>query len=132
MLGCCGADCEICPRYLATRKGEIEIFEKVAEMWHKVGWTKELLPPEKLLCNGCDSREDCRYSELRECVREKKLSNCGECKKYPCKAVFDVFERSTADALSSIDSFSKPDYQLLKKAFFSKKEKLDEINKNKD
>jgi hypothetical protein len=127
--GYCGDDCNYCPRYLATQSGDEERFAEVAAMWRIVGWrdTEEL--PEKLACHGCASVKICGLG-IRECVIAKGIDTCGECTDYSCQKLREIFANNEKEAAICKEKLSKEDYKLFQLAFFSKKERLDEINKN--
>jgi hypothetical protein len=127
-IGFCGDDCNYCPRYLATQSGSEERFKKVAAIWRMVGWRDTEEPPEKLACHGCASVKICGLG-IRECVIAKGIDNCGECTDYPCEKLRDIFKNNEKEAAICKGNFSKEDYEIFQRAFFSKKERLDKINR---
>ncbi len=45
------------------------------------------IPESDLKCDGCKSDSvyaGCRICNLRSCAADRKLSNCGECRDFPC------------------------------------------------
>jgi hypothetical protein len=50
---------------------------------------------------------------------------------YPCETVLDAFEHTKAYAESARAGCSPEEYRLLPEAFFSKRERLDRINREK-
>ena len=127
-MGYCGDICEICPRYTATQSGDEKRLKEVADMWLMIGWRDTVVPPEELTCNGCESLEICELG-IRDCVLEKGLDSCGECFEYPCSKLINIFENNEKEAVICQSKFSPNDYKIFQKAFFSKKERLDKINK---
>jgi hypothetical protein len=127
--GYCGDDCNYCPRYLATQGGNEERFAEVATMWRLTGWRDTEEPPEKLACHGCASVKICGLG-IRECAISKGIDTCGECKDYPCEKLRDIFRNNEKEAVICKDNFSKEDYILFQRAFFSKEKRLDEINRD--
>jgi hypothetical protein len=130
-IGCCGDICEICPRYTATQSGDEKHLRKVATLWKIVGWWEGKNSPKELTCYGCESLEICEL-DIRGCVLEKKIENCGQCPEYPCTRLLDIFENNKKEAGICKAQFSAKDYQIFQEAFFSKKERLDKIHKGKN
>ena len=124
----CGDDCNYCPRYLATQSGDEKRLKEVASIWQMIGWRDAAEPPEKLTCYGCASLEICELG-IRECVIEKGLDSCGKCTDYPCEKLLKIFENNKKEANICKGIFSKEDYYLFHKAFFSKKARLDKIHR---
>lgn len=124
----CGDDCELCPRYNATQNNEIEQLKEAAILWEKIGLHESIFPPNKMLCNGWFSLDYCHYNDIRECAKAKDVSNCGECIKYPCDKISEVFDMTVSYANKCKEMCSSQDYKKLHKAFFSKKERLDLIH----
>jgi len=128
-LGFCGDDCNVCPRYLATQSSDVEQLKKVAALWYRVGYRDKIVPPEELTCPGCSSRTWCDRMYVRECVLEKGVENCGKCGNYPCEKVLKAFEQTESFAKRIKEKCSKEEYECLRKAFFSKRENLDRVNR---
>ena len=129
-IGYCGDNCSCCPRYVSTHKNDIEKLKAASQMWKRVGWRDTVLSPEEIKCGGCKTVSWCRYSEIRECASSKTLNNCGECDQYPCKKLESVFEKTASYALDCETLFSKNDFKILSKSFFTKKQNLDRIHHN--
>ncbi|MFX0072516.1 MAG: DUF3795 domain-containing protein [Candidatus Hermodarchaeota archaeon] len=125
-LAYCGDDCEECPRYIATLSGSKEKLKEAAVLMKKVGWRYDLETPENMKCRGCQDIEICEYN-VKECCIEKKISNCGECTDYPCYKINKTFEITRINTEKFKDILTKEEYELFNKAFFSKKENLDNI-----
>lgn len=129
--GVCGDNCSCCPRYTATLENNPKKLEEVARMWKRVGWRKKVISTEEIKCRGCRTVTWCRYSEIRKCAANFKLNNCGECSRYPCGKLKIVFEKTEQYANECKALFNENDYQTLSRAFFTKKQNLDRINRNK-
>jgi len=126
-LAFCGDDCGICPRYAATRSGDIAGLRKAAEIWYAVGWRDVTKSPEDMVCHGCLAIAKCTYG-IRECAQKKGIANCGRCDDYPCDILKQAFERTKGYELICQARCIPEDHTLLLAAFFKKKEKLDKIN----
>ncbi len=126
-IGCCGDDCNICPRYIATRSGDEKRLDEVAALWKAVGWWKRKESTKELTCHGCASVSYCNLG-IKDCVLEKHIENCGQCPQYPCARLLDIFRNNEKEAEICQTRFSPDDYQIFNEAFFSKKERLDKIN----
>ena len=129
--GCCGDICEICPRYTATKSGDLKRLEEVAKLWKIVGWRDDRVAPKELTCYGCASVSHCDLG-MKDCVLERGIDNCGQCHEYPCARLLDIFENNKKEAGICKSQFSSKDFQIFQEAFFSKKERLDKINKEKN
>jgi uncharacterized protein DUF3795 len=127
-IGYCGDNCELCPRYIATKSNDREKLQEAAILWKKVGLNDQIVTPEEMICNGCATLDNCHYSDIRECVRDKEISNCGKCIDYPCDKINGVFETTRFYEQQCKETCASDDYERLKKAFFSKKETLDAIH----
>jgi hypothetical protein len=128
-IGVCGENCSYCPRYIATLSGDKGEFEKVKELWVRIGWRDKSFPAEKLVCHGCDFEIKCAYPELRSCAAEKKISNCGLCENYPCEFMNAAFERT-----EKLESFARgvcnlEEMDILNKTSFHKKRTLNRIHR---
>ena len=127
-IGYCGDDCELCPRYIATKSNDREKLKEAAILWKKVGLKDQIVTPEEMICNGCASLEKCHYNDIRECAEDKEIGNCGKCNEYPCVKINEVFEKTRSYAQQCKEMCGSNDYKRLYKAFFSKKERLDAIH----
>ena len=126
MIGICGDNCLYCPRYVATRSGGAEELEKVKDLWIRLGLIEHGLPAGEMICSGCVPENNCAYSGLRACVYGKGIENCGLCETYPCELVNGAFDKS--EGLRSRAAFvcTTEEMEVLQKAFFSKRENLDQ------
>ena len=48
----CGDNCTFCPRYNAKTEADLQ---KVAELWHRVGWRDRIVSTEEIKCTGSHS-----------------------------------------------------------------------------
>ena len=128
--GYCGDNCNYCPRYLATQSGDEELLKEVAVMWRMIGWRNTIEPPKKIACHGCATVKICGLG-IKDCVIEKGIDSCGKCLEYPCEKLIKIFESNKKEAVICREKLSEADYDLFQKAFFTKKERLDRINKTK-
>ena len=116
IIGACGDNCSLCPRYTARTKEELN---KVAELWYKVGWRKKVVSEDEINCNGCDVSNNCRY-EVNKCVKEKNIRNCGQCKEYKCEKVKEMLKTTLDFEKECLEVCNNDEYEILKKAFFEK------------
>jgi hypothetical protein len=128
LIGFCGDNCALCPRYIATRSGDIHDLETVRDLWVRVGWRDKDTSPEEVACSGCTSVISCRYDNVRICAKDKGITNCGECMDYPCQEIIKVFEKTNSYERKCKEVCSPSEYERLYRAFFLKKETLDAIH----
>ena len=127
-LAFCGDNCNVCPRYSATRSGDEEQLTQVTALWKKAGWRDEVVSSEEMACYGCAAVQWCRYDDVRKCAQAKGISNCGKCDNYPCEKITKVFKQTEDYAKQCKKNCSKEEYECLHKAFFSKKNRLDNVH----
>ena len=88
-LGMCGLNCLECPAYIATLNDNDELRTKAAKKWSKL-YNSEI-SSEDINCKGCFNNEvlfsHCNECEIRECAKDKGVSNCGRCEDYPCERI---------------------------------------------
>jgi hypothetical protein len=128
LIGFCGDNCALCPRYIATKTGDIHALKKALDLWVRVGWRDKETNPEEVACNGCITVKSCRYDNVRICAKNKGITNCGECIDYPCQEIIKVFERTKSYERICKEVCSPGEYERLHKAFFLKKQTLDAIH----
>ena len=126
----CGDLCSECPRYIATQNNNVNELQKVAELWHKLGFRDSVVSTNEIKCSGCTKNNKCTYG-INTCQHIDKINNCGECGLFPCEKINSVFERT-----ENLDKYCKPactkeEYNQLYKAFFMKEQILNYINKKK-
>ncbi len=130
LIGFCGDNCGLCPRYIATKSRGIHHLEKARDLWVRVGWRDKDTSPEEVACSGCTSVKSCRYDNVRICAKNKGITNCGECMDYPCQKIIKVFKKTESYERKCKEVCSRSEYESLYKAFFLKKETLDAIHGN--
>ena len=132
LIGVCGDDCSCCPRYSATQNGKPEDFERVKELWVRLGFRDPSFPVKDLACYGCGLDSRCAYPELRACAYKKNLENCGLCNEYPCEMMMEAFVETERLKPLAMCKCTSEEMDILNKAFFHKKQVLDQIhNENK-
>lgn len=126
-IAACGNDCVQCPRHLPKKEADLR---HTAELWLKIGYRDSLVSPEEISCSGCKPENWCRY-DIISCTTTQQIKNCGECKSYPCDKIQQCLEvtRSFAPACKAV--CTEAEYDTLCKAFFEKRQNLDEIQKSK-
>ena len=67
-IGCCGDDCEQCPRYIATKSNDRGKLMEAAVLWHKAGLRENIAKPEEMICHGCASLEACHYNDIENAL----------------------------------------------------------------
>ena len=110
LLAFCGLDCNECPAFTATQKGDRELLKKTAERWS----TKDQkIEPDDILCGGCNPAGEmlnifCSECPVRVCAIEKSIESCGVCKDYPCKKLLGVWELiKTPEARNRLDEIKR-------------------------
>ncbi|MBN2104830.1 DUF3795 domain-containing protein [bacterium] len=121
VIGSCADNCEYCPRYIATKTGRKDDFEKVKALWVRLGLRDRDCPVEDMACDGCLPEQKCAYTELRECVQSKAIGHCGWCDEYPCRLIEELFDKSEQLKQHAMQVCTKREMELLSKAFFSKR-----------
>ena len=130
IIGICGDNCIYCPRNIATQTKSAQKFDEVKELWVRLGLRDPAFPAQDLVCSGCKPENKCAYPEVRTCVYEKEIENCGFCRVYPCELINVVFERSEQIYAHATQVCTSNEMDALKKAFFSKRQNLDQARLN--
>lgn len=128
MIGICGDNCACCPRYIATKSGDLERLERVKALWVRLELRGSDFPAEKMACHGCQPENKCAYVELCACVSERSGINCGFCDEYPCKLINYVFDKTDKLRSVAVRVCTHEEMDMLDRAFFSKKEYFDCIH----
>jgi hypothetical protein len=113
---------------MTTQSRDTEKLKTVAEIWEKVGWCDTVLEPEGISCRGCASVDWCGLY-IKQYAQEKGVDNCGKCRDYPCEKLERIFAGNKLLAVSCRDFLSEEEYESFHRAFFTKKERLDKVNK---
>jgi len=116
----CGDNCIACPRYHACSDEELQ---KVAELWHRVGWRDHIVSSEEMKCEGCSSYKQCTY-QLVECTEEHKVEKCNQCREFPCEKIERMLARSRDYQERCKIVCSQEEYEMLERAFFDKENNL--------
>jgi hypothetical protein len=129
-IGACGDNCSFCLRYKATISNNVHELTRVKELWVSLGWRDPDVDIQELKCSGCRKENKCAYRQLRDCVFEKNMENCGRCSKYPCELTSEAFAK-TEKAFSQLEiTCSNEEKDMLIKAFGCKRKNLDGIHNN--
>lgn len=130
IISVCGDICSECPRYIATKNNRMEELQRVALLWHRLGFRDRVVDVEEIKCTGCHKKPDCGYG-LTTCEHMAEKANCGECELFPCPKFDLVFRKSDmGDEICKLHC-SSDEYSVLKRAFFNKKEILTNIHRAK-
>lgn len=86
-MSACGVVCSECGAFLAGKKADTAVQERVAAMWNKVYGLE--VKPETVTCGGCLNTDavafvTCQDCFVRQCVLAKGIAHCGICDEYPC------------------------------------------------
>ena len=119
----CGDDCTFCLSYIGTKENDMELLKKMAKILYEIGWRDKILHPDLIKCEGCSIIAICEYG-IKECCEEKQIENCGCCEEYPCSKNKVAFEKNELDIKKCRNLLSDKDFEMFKKAYFSKKENL--------
>ena len=122
LIGICGDNCFYCPRYIATKNGSVEELENVKELWVRLGLRGPNFPVQDMECYGCKPENKCAYMNLRVCVQEKRVENCGFCNEYPCELISTAFDQSERLRSHADSVCTQEEMDVLYKAFFFKKD----------
>ncbi len=94
MICFCGQDCSSCLIYLAT-VGNDDALRRRSQRFYRDEFGFDI-PLEKFRCLGGRSDELfylCEGCPWMKCAKEKKLSSCSGCAKYPCGPLAEYRER---------------------------------------
>jgi len=85
IIAMCGLVCDDCIAFIATKKDDDRLREKVVELWST---DEEPLRLEDVDCDGCLAGKRlhsfCRVCEVRECGLQRNIENCAYCNEFPC------------------------------------------------
>ena len=130
MIACCGFDCSACQAY----ENNINDFSdqiKASKAWSK--YFEVHYPPEQMRCAGClveNTKNTLPYKDcqIRSCVMDAGLQNCGYCGSYPCKKQGPRLKNYEAIAKKLKGCIPPEEYTKFIKPYNAKK-RLDEIKK---
>lgn len=88
-IGYCGCVCTECPVYLATKKNDLELREKLAAEYSTEQCTFEAMD---LFCYGCHSEKTngtkmCGDCDIRNCKEHHNRNTCADCSQFPCESI---------------------------------------------
>lgn len=94
-IAMCGADCESCEAYQATRAEDQEAKERIAARWREEYHAPDITAAH-VTCDGCLSGEHhggyCGACPVRACGVERGMRNCAFCEKYEnCDVLLGFF-----------------------------------------
>jgi len=85
IIAMCGLVCDDCIAFIATKKDDDEMRQKVVEAWST---EDERLKLEEVDCDGCTIGKRlhsfCAVCDVRICGLEKAIENCAQCDEFPC------------------------------------------------
>jgi hypothetical protein len=91
-IAVCGIDCEACPAFIATAKGDLGALAKLAEDWgRQFGFSAKA---EEMRCKGCHAADGvqighCSHCAVRLCALGKGHATCAACADFGCKTLSD-------------------------------------------
>lgn len=121
VLSCCGDDCAVCPRRIASTDEELS---QTAEFWYESGWRDRVVSSDEIRCNGCGTRQRCAFMIL-PCMKEHGVAACRDCPRYPCEKIRDMLRRSAVKAAECRAHCPDDEvWQMLKRAYYEKEKNL--------
>ncbi len=74
----CGQRCDLCVHYVGTTDEQRAVMiPNLNKMWDNTDWS--------MRCSGCYSEEcSCTDCNAKECYPQKGISECKDCKEFPC------------------------------------------------
>ena len=109
-IGCCGLDCEKCDARIATITNDDVLRQKTAVLWTKLNGV--LITPESINCTGCRvegaKTPFCdKLCPVHNCVREKGLDTCADCKKMDECSTLDSIAKNSPFVLENLKRLQK-------------------------
>lgn len=121
IISACGNDCSLCPRFMPKTHAELSA---TAKLWYEIGYRDRIVLNEEIACYGCRENNWCRY-DIVKCTYSRGISNCGECKEYPCEKINQTFISTMKWEPRCKEVCTNDEYETFDKAFFHKKNYLD-------
>jgi len=85
IIAMCGLVCDDCIAFIATKKDDDEMRQKVVEAWST---EDERLKIEDVDCDGCTIGKRlhtfCAVCDVRMCGLKRNIENCAHCDEFPC------------------------------------------------
>jgi len=109
-IGCCGLDCEKCDARIATITDDDVLRKKTAVLWTKLNGV--MITPEMISCTGCRvegvKTPFCdKLCPIHNCVREKRLDTCADCKKMEGCSTLDCIAKNSPFVLENLKQLQK-------------------------
>lgn len=99
VIAFCGYDCTNCPVYQATKKKDLELLRIIL---YNANPNATIESIGCLGCTECDNKNHfCGKCQIRLCALDKKITNCGFCKDFPCNKLGSISPQ-TYDFLEDI------------------------------
>ena len=114
----CGDNCAYCPLHLAQTDEDLR---RAAEIWFKLGTTKELLTAENIRCYGCETRHAC---SVKKCIKRRGVEKCVLCPDFPCEMISPPPEKAEEHKKKYREICTDAEYEMYCKAFFEKEANL--------
>lgn len=97
MASYCGINCEECEAFVATKKNDNRLKEKVADHWSRIYGTT--IRDEDIHCQGCKSiGKKGKYCEMmckvKPCCIKKGFETCAQCESFVCSELQEIFTYS--------------------------------------
>ncbi|MGI6162864.1 MAG: DUF3795 domain-containing protein [Bacillota bacterium] len=98
----CGPRCDKCPSYNATKSGDRDALQRVANEWTEaMGRT---FTADDILCDGCRVEgarlsSYCDDCDIRLCALSKNNPTCAHCSEYPCDKIRAPQARQALDEI---------------------------------
>jgi hypothetical protein len=127
-IASCGDLCPECPRYIATMSNDNEQLAYVANLWFRVGFRDRIVSTDEIQCTGCSKTKACS-NNINSCIHLQGIDTCGECQKYPCQKIENVFSKSESFDSVCLERCTSEEYRQLQKAFFHKRQILQDIRR---
>jgi len=84
LLAPCGLYCGVCAILIADRDNNPKFKERLSTVYN--------VAADEIQCQGCLSSKRfiyCRVCPIRDCVKEKGLEGCHQCREFPCQFMED-------------------------------------------
>ncbi|MCR5794053.1 MAG: DUF3795 domain-containing protein [Solobacterium sp.] len=129
IIAACGNDCAACPRYTEKpfEKTE-EQLKHTAELWYRIGYRDRIVSTEEISCDGCTEDNWCRH-RIAACTAGKNIRYCSECSLYPCDRTVTCFAVTASFLENCRKACTAEEFKRIRKAFFEKRENLEERKK---
>lgn len=109
LISCCGLNCATCDARIATIKNDDKLRKATADKW-RVSFNAPDLSYTMINCTGC--REEgvkfshCDMCEIKNCVKAKGFSTCGECKEMETCTIVSGIHKYVPEAITNLWSLN--------------------------